>query len=50
MHFLYIGRFYLNVTYCMEKYRKKQTQKQLFTIISRGFVTPLQDLTVISII
>ena len=32
----------------MEAYRKKRTEKQklIFTIISRGFVTPVQSLTV----
>ena len=32
-----------NVTNCMEIRRKKQTQKRLFTIISRGFVNPIDS-------
>ena len=30
----------------METYKKKQTQKRLFTTISKGFVTPVKSLTV----
>ena len=33
-----------NFLYCMEKYRKKQTQrlKKVFTMTSRGLVIPVQ--------
>ena len=37
------------LTTYMETYRNKQKQKRLSTIIFRGFVTPVQSLTVNSL-
>ena len=49
----YLGRVKPNVTtYYMKTYRKKQTQKRnlLFTIISRGFMTPVHTANIFKII
>ena len=48
----YLGRIYKRVTYYIETYRKEQTHKQkmIYTVTSRDFVTPVQNLSLISIL